>query len=122
MTEGQYWDGDNWLPKAYREAEKMRQERFNHEAWLQGMYIYDAIARLSPVLRAFGKKGTKAEPYVERPYPLTPEAVEDAETRKAKRQERKGFDYMMSKMIAINRKFAVKGSESDADDNRSVKS
>ncbi len=23
--------------------------------WLQGMYIYDAISRLSPILRAFAK-------------------------------------------------------------------
>ena len=33
--------------------------------WLQGMYIYDAISRLSPILRAFAKKGPKAQPYVE---------------------------------------------------------
>lgn len=33
--------------------------------WLQGMYIYDAISRLSPILRAFAKKGTKAQPYAD---------------------------------------------------------
>lgn len=64
MTEEQYWDRDSTLVKSYRKAEELRKERVNQEMWLQGMYIYDAISRLSPILRAFAKKGTKAQPYV----------------------------------------------------------
>lgn len=63
MTEEQYWDRDSTLVKSYRKAEELRKERVNQEMWLQGMYIYDAISRLSPILRAFAKKGTKAQPY-----------------------------------------------------------
>ena len=59
MTEEQYWDRDCTLVKSYRKAEELRKERVNQEMWLQGMYIYDAISRLSPILRAFAKKGTK---------------------------------------------------------------
>lgn len=59
MTEEQYWDRDSTLVKYYREAEELRQEKFNQEAWLQGMYVYDALARIAPILHAFAKKGTK---------------------------------------------------------------
>lgn len=70
MTEEQYWDRDCTLVKSYRKAEELRKERVNQEMWLQGMYIYDAISRLSPILRAFAKKGTKAQPYGKRSYRL----------------------------------------------------
>ncbi len=68
MSYEQYWYGDVWLIEAYREADKIRQQRFNTEAWLQGMYVYDAIAKLSPILHAFAKKGTKPKPYPDKPY------------------------------------------------------
>ncbi len=59
MTEEQYWDRDSTLVKSYRKAEELRKERVNQEMWLQGMYIYDAISRLSPILRAFAKRERK---------------------------------------------------------------
>ena len=80
MTEEQYWDKDCMLVKYYREAEEMRREKFNQEAWLQGMYIYDAIMRLSPILHAFAKKGTKPQPYVDSPYPISQAGMEEAKT------------------------------------------
>ena len=64
MTEEQYWDKDCCLVKFYRKSEELRKERVNQEAWLQGMYIYDALLRVAPVLHAFAKKGTKPQPYV----------------------------------------------------------
>lgn len=84
MTEEQYWDRDSTLVKSYRKAEELRKERVNQEMWLQGMYIYDAISRLSPILRAFAKKGTKAQPYVEEAYPINKKTVEEAELKKEK--------------------------------------
>ena len=65
MTAEQYWDDDATLAYYYRKAEELRKERRNEEFWLQGMYVYDAISRLTPVLHAFAKKGTKPQPYVE---------------------------------------------------------
>ena len=38
MTEEQYWDRDCLLVKYYREAEELRNEKLNQQAWLQGMY------------------------------------------------------------------------------------
>lgn len=98
MSEEQYWDKDCTLVKAYREAEELRKEKSNQEAWLQGMYIYDAIMRLTPVLRAFAKKGSKATPYVEEPYPINKKSQEEAQERKEKALYDKGLMYMKSFM------------------------
>lgn len=68
MTYEQYWYGDVWMVEAFREAEKLKQQRTNAEAWLQGMYVYDAVSKLAPILHAFAKKGTKPQPYLEKPY------------------------------------------------------
>ena len=59
MTFEQYWEQDCLLVKYYREAEEIRRERKNQEMWLQGMYYYDALMRVSPILRAFAKKVKK---------------------------------------------------------------
>lgn len=105
MTEEQYWDKDCELVKYYREAEAMRREKFNQEAWLQGMYIYDAIMRLSPILHAFAKKGTKPQPYVDVPYPISQQGMEDAKARKEKAVAEKGKRFMEAFMAKNNQKF-----------------
>lgn len=105
MTEAQYWDGDCTLPKYYREAEVLRKERVNREAWLQGMYVYDAISRLTPILHAFAKKGAKPKPYVEEPYPINEKAVEDAKLKKEKEKSQKGLRFMQAFMVANNKHF-----------------
>lgn len=105
MTETQYWDNDCMLTKYYREAEVMRQERANYNMWLQGMYVYDAISRLSPILHAFAKKGTKAKPYVDEPYPISKKTEEKAEDRKAKAKSEKGLRYMQQLMVQSEKYF-----------------
>ena len=110
MTEEQYWDRDSTLVKSYRKAEELRKERFNQEAWLQGMYFYDAMARVSPILHAFAKKGTKAQPYVEEAYPINKKTVEDANRKKEKAKSQKGMRYMQAYMVSNNERFK-KGSE-----------
>ena len=44
MTYEQFWENDPSLAKYYREADKLRNERKNTDAWIQGMYIYDAVS------------------------------------------------------------------------------
>ena len=82
MTYEQYWDGDVYAHKAYREAEKIRIQKQNQYAWLQGMYIYQAIGALSPALRAFSKG--KAKPYAEEPFELFEDERKKREEREAK--------------------------------------
>lgn len=111
MTEEQYWDRDCCLVKFYREAEDLREERVNQEAWLQGMYVYDAIARIAPILHAFAKKGTKAQPYVEEAYPINKKTMDKAKVKKEKVKSNKGLQYMQAYMVKNNKRFEQKGSE-----------
>lgn len=67
MTYQQYWEQDALLVKDYRQGDRMRQERFNNEAWLQGMYIYDAFAVV--MKQAFSKHGNRVS-YPKEPYTL----------------------------------------------------
>ena len=85
MTYEQYWNMDAGLVKSYRKAHEIQRDERNFDMWLQGRYIYDAIAALAPILRtSLSKQPVKAEKYVDKPYPLTEESAE-----KAKLEERK---------------------------------
>ena len=55
------------------------------------MYIYDALACISPLLHAFAKKGTKAKPYVEQAYPINKRSAEETETKKERLKSREIF-------------------------------
>ena len=74
---------------AYRKAQELRDRRRNQELWLQGMYVYEAICDVAPVLHAFAKKGTRPEPYSKEPYAITESEIREREEREARlRQER----------------------------------
>lgn len=105
MTEEQYWDRDCLLVKYYREAEELRNEKLNQQAWLQGMYIYDALNRVSPILHAFAKKGTKAQPYVEQAYPISKRSAQEAKENEEKAKAQKGIRFMEAYMVQNNKRF-----------------
>lgn len=111
MTEEQYFDRDSTLVIYYRKADEIRKQKQNTMAWLQGMYIYDTILRLAPAIRPFGKKGTKAQPYVEEPYPITEKEIEKKQEKKEKANANKGLLYMQSLMSSTNKKFEKKEGE-----------
>ena len=85
MTEEQFWDSDPYLAKYYRKADELRNERKNQELWLQGMYIYEALCDVSPILHSFAKRGTKPHPYPDKPYAIS----EKQHKRDVEEQERK---------------------------------
>ena len=82
MSYDEYWDGDIYAPKHYRKAYKLRQEQNNNEAWLKGLYTYDA---LTSALSHMNKNKSDHKNYAEKPYDFTPpkeeEKVEEAEAR-----------------------------------------
>lgn len=65
MTATEYWDGDASLPRYYRKAYKMKQQHENEQAWLHGLYVYDAtisaLTHLSP--NKNNHKNYTAKPY-----------------------------------------------------------
>ena len=108
MTYEKYWEGDPTLHKYYRKADEMRTERKNQELWLQGMYIYEALCDVSPVLHAYAKKGTKPHPYAENPYPLNEKQKEKAEEEHERITAIKAKRNMEAFMIANNKRFEEK--------------
>lgn len=68
MTYDEFWYDSPYRAKFYREAKKIQVKQKDEELWLQGVYIYDALCRVSPILHAFCKSGTKPLPYAEKPY------------------------------------------------------
>lgn len=107
MTAEQYWDDDPSLARYYRKADEMRNERRNQELWLQGMYIYEALCDVAPVLQAFAKKGTKVRPYPSAPYAITDKARERERENDARKMSDKGKRYMQAIMTATNKRFSV---------------
>ena len=108
MTPEQYWDGDPSLPKYYRKAYELQRKRKNEDLWLQGMYIYEALCDVSPIMNAFAKKGTKPYPYTDRPYSITRDDREEERKLKEQRDREKAKQYMLGKMAKINKMFESK--------------
>ena len=72
MTYEQYWEQSPYLAVAYRKAYRLKREADNEQAWLQGLYVFDAFAVC--LANAFAKRGSKKQTYIEKPidiYPLT---------------------------------------------------
>ena len=120
-----YWDGDPQAVRAFREADRMRQKRANTEAWIQGMYVYDAVARLAPIFRTnFSKHAVrpKAEPYLEEPYDLFGDRKREAERRAAEEDAEKkvtrGRDYFLSIARKFNRDRRKGGAKDGAGNHR----
>lgn len=89
MSYDEFWRMDASLARDYRKAYEIRQRREEWARWRQGAYIYDALLRVAPVLRAFGKGKVEAGEYPDEPYPLTNrEAEERMEARRRQKMER----------------------------------
>lgn len=108
MTPEQYWDGDASLPKYYRKAHELQRKRRNEDLWLQGMYIYEALCDVSPMLQAFANRGTKPHPYTDHPYSLTRDDRKEEQKLREQRDREKAKQYMLGKMANINKVFNSK--------------
>ena len=67
MSFDEYWNEDAYLVKFYRDAYKLKIRYDDVFMWKQGMYIYEALCDVSPILHAFSKKGTKPLQYRTKP-------------------------------------------------------
>lgn len=106
MTPEQYWEQDSDLVRYYRRAHEIRLEEQNYQAWLQGMYVYEAIADIAPILHAFAKRGTKARKYSEKPYEFRKPAPRSkaAQMKAADKEAKARMEKIRSKMIATMNK------------------
>lgn len=84
MSYDEFWHGDAYLTQFYRDSYKIRVRQMDERMWMQGMYIYEALCDVSPILHAFSKKGTKPLQYSKKPYLSD---VENVKTDEEKEQE-----------------------------------
>ena len=87
MTYEQYWYDDPKIAGVFRKAEKLRQERFDAEAWLQGSYFAHAIE--ATIGNAFREKGqTPAK------YPKIPFLAEEKEQKRINEDQEAAFAHI----------------------------
>lgn len=85
MSYDEFWRGDPTLVIPYRQAFIERRKRENHDLWMQGRYVYDALCAVYPLFRFSFKGGEiRPEPYTKEPYPTTKKEAEERKERDAK--------------------------------------
>ena len=80
MTYEQYWCSDPYLTVYYQKAKKMKFDYDNQMAWINGMYIYDAVSAI--VFNTWCRKeGEQCRNYTDKPYEFD-EAKQEEELKK----------------------------------------
>ena len=87
MTYDQYWRDDVTMPIMFKKAYKIKQEEIKWQIWEEGVYTYEALCKVSPVLHAFAKNGTKPLPFSSEPYGID-KIRQEKEEREKKKQEK----------------------------------
>ena len=78
----------------YRKKHEIEEEQYNFHAWLQGLYVYEALADVAPVLHAFAPKGTTVTPYSSEPYAITEKQAREKAEREAKKKQEENKEKM----------------------------
>jgi hypothetical protein len=81
MTYAEFWDAPPRLAIAYRKAWRLKKESDNEQAWLNGLYVFDAFAVC--LANAFAKRGAKKQTYIERPIDIFPPTEREKKRRAA---------------------------------------
>lgn len=115
MTYEQFWEMDCTLVRAYNKAASIRRDIENQNAWLQGMYFYDALCCVAPAMRAFNPK----KPAKYRDHPFEVETKSEKKTNstpnaksKQEKQDMKAKTMMEIFAVNFNKRFE-KGGEHD---------
>lgn len=105
MSFAEYWEGDPKLAQYYRKAYHIKQEEINNNAWLQGMYIYDAVSTaLHNALRGMGKTKPPVRDYAKQPYEFKNKVKTEAEKAKEVKAEQEKAAAWMENFVRINQK------------------
>ena len=103
MSFAEYWEGDPSLARYYRKAYRIKQDEINNNAWLQGLYIYDAVSTaLHNALRGMGKQKSPAKDYAKQPYDLHNKVKTEAEKAKEVEVEQEKAAAWMENFVRMN--------------------
>ena len=95
MTCEQFWEESPYLVTAFRKAYRLKREVDNEQAWLQGLYIYDAFAVC--LSNAFAKRGAKKEEYISKPFDIFP--LTEQQKKQREKEEMMKMQQAMEAMI-----------------------
>lgn len=95
MSYAQFWDEPSVLAIDFRKAFRLKREIENEQAWLQGMYIYNAFA--VALHNAFTKRGGQKLYYLEKPLDIFP--LTEAQKKKREKEEYAKMQKAMEEMI-----------------------
>lgn len=102
MTYDQYWRDDVTMPIMFRKAYKIKQEEIKWQIWEEGVYTYEALCKVSPVLHAFAKNGTKPLPFSSEPYGIKKIREEREEKEKIKEDKKIENERMRAQVFFNN--------------------
>lgn len=94
MSYDQFWRGDPELVIYYRKADELRQKRANQEAWLNGLYVYDALA--TTVYNMNRKKNQKQKSYMAQPIDFSLEHTQENEEQRVENEKLKAQLWMQN--------------------------
>jgi hypothetical protein len=100
MSYAEYWEGDPKLAQYYRKAYRIKQEEINNNAWLQGIYIYDAIS--TALHNALRGKNSKAREYANQPYNLNNKSETEQEKAQTVEIEQEKAAAWMESFVRLN--------------------
>lgn len=88
MSYREFWEGEGWLVKSYREAHRIRTDEINHAAWLNGVYVLKALnAGVPVVLTGVVKERVKLPEFPETPIDFSEKGTADAERKQMELQK-----------------------------------
>lgn len=102
MTYDQYWRDDVTMPIMFRKAYRIKQEEIKWQIWEEGVYTYEALCKVSPVLHAFAKNGTKPLPFSSEPYGIKKIREEREEKEKIKEDKKIENERMRAQVFFNN--------------------
>ena len=96
MTYEQFWFGDPWIAKAYREKHDLERRQKNEEMWVNGIYQLSAFG--VALHNAFDKKKID---YLKKPLDIFPK-TEEEKAEDADKQRKQLIEWL--NMMAISNK------------------
>lgn len=114
MSYEQFWFGDPWIARSYREAYVERRKEENTRDWLQGAYIYNAVS--TALANAFRKKGVQAVDYIEEPFRIFPMTEEEKAAKEA-RENAKMRAMLMQQAAKMRAEKAAREQRNNAENN-----
>ena len=106
MSYEQYWYADTRLLKAFYEAYKLKQEQINHQAWLNGVYVYKAISSIASALTS--KNKSDIEPYPTQPVEIYPKQKSEQQLQEEKEQELMLAKAWLSSLVQVGKSWDKK--------------